>query len=187
MRLGHNEPLDGDGAVVRNGMEGQVIHADRRGVQVRLDDEHIGEDGRSTVWLPTHYVANEVALGYALTCDKAQAATHDHALYLATDRASLERGYVALSRGRHSNRIYATRSAAWEQALGTSRAHEPATNQQPTPHDAAQAEPPIERDRDRWLAQRLLDWHTEQEARSGEQADELDRQRDEGRGRGMAM
>ena len=191
VRLGANEAgvaqLDGTHAVVRNGMEGQIIHTSGRGVEVLLDPEHVGDDGRASVWLPSAYVANELALGYALTCDKAQAATHDDALYLATDRASLERGYVALSRGRYSNRIYATRTAEWEEALGTSRAHEPAINQQPTPREqGVETERPIERQRDRWLAERLSQLEAERQAHQ-EGRDDDGRQHDEGRGRGMAM
>ncbi|MGH8931918.1 MAG: MobF family relaxase [Egibacteraceae bacterium] len=198
VRLGHNQTgvaqPDGTRVSVRNGMEGQIVDAGRDGVVVRLDEEHKGEDGRSSVWLPHTYVANEVALGYALTCDKGTAANHDHGLYLATDRASLERGYVALSRGRYSNRVYATRSAAWEQALGTSRAHEPATGQQPTPDDRGQPGPPIEADRnlsvecdrDRWLAKQAAQLEAERQARQAVREND-GHPRDEGRGRGMAM
>jgi hypothetical protein len=45
-------------------------------------------------------------LGYATTVHKAQGATADHALLLATTSTGLELTYTALSRGRHTNQLY---------------------------------------------------------------------------------
>ena len=45
--------------------------------------------------------------GYAVTVHKAQGRTVDHGLLLGTDDLTRESGYVGLSRGRHSNRLYA--------------------------------------------------------------------------------
>ena len=62
-----------------------------------------------SVVLPARYLdAGHIAHGYATTIHKAQGATVDHALILGTDELTRERGYVALSRGRHTNRIYIT-------------------------------------------------------------------------------
>ncbi|MGH3926669.1 MAG: hypothetical protein ACRDZO_15715 [Egibacteraceae bacterium] len=79
----------------------------------------------------------------------------DHALYHPTDRATSERAYVALSRGRHSNRIYAVTNAGWQEALNTTRAHTIAADQQPTAlHDLHQCRArsqicePLNQDRD---------------------------------------
>ena len=45
--------------------------------------------------------------GYAITVHKAQGRTCDHGLLLASDDLYREMGYVGLSRGRQSNRMYA--------------------------------------------------------------------------------
>ncbi|MGH8933826.1 MAG: hypothetical protein ACRDZO_25120 [Egibacteraceae bacterium] len=58
--------------------------------------------------------------------------TVDDVLFAPSPASTSERGYVALSRGRHSNRIYAVKDTAWEQALSESRTHTFATQQQPT-------------------------------------------------------
>ena len=138
------------------------------------------------MWLRPDYISADVKLGYASTPDKGQGATHDHSLYAASDRSSLERGYVALSRGRTSNEIFATKGQAWEQALENRRAHEPAIQQQPTAPDAEEMQRPIQRDRDRWLADRVRPLAAERSTRQTAR-DENGRQRDEGRSRGMAM
>ena len=47
-----------------------------------------------------------MAHGYAITGHKAQGLTVDHTFVLATEATYRKWGYVALSRGRHSNRLY---------------------------------------------------------------------------------
>jgi hypothetical protein len=95
-------------------MEATVTHSTRRNLEIQLDAEHVSKYGPAKLVLPTSYVAADVDDGYAVTCDKAQGATVDHVLYHPTDRSSSERAYVALSRGRRSNRIYAVNGAAWK-------------------------------------------------------------------------
>ncbi|HEX5535541.1 MAG TPA: MobF family relaxase [Actinomycetales bacterium] len=56
-----------------------------------------------TDWLQEDRLAH----GYALTVHKAQGSTVDHALLYGTGALSQEAGYVALSRGRESNHLYA--------------------------------------------------------------------------------
>lgn len=66
--------------------------------------QHINHQGM--VGLPSAYVRENVQLGYASTINRAQGSTVDttHTVVdAATDRAS---AYVALSRGRESNRLY---------------------------------------------------------------------------------
>jgi len=132
------------------------------------------------------YTAADVSLGYASTPDKGQGATHDHSLYAVSDRSSLERGYVAVSRGRTSNELFAMTGQAWEEALEATRAHEPATAQRPTVRDATETDRPIERDRDRWLADRIRQLDTERHVRQPA-VEASGRQRKDGRGRGMGM
>jgi ATP-dependent exoDNAse (exonuclease V) alpha subunit len=134
VRLGLNTRLpqpDGERVAVRNGMEGQIVAVHQTGVTVRLDEQHRNREGHGEIWLPAGYTAAHVAYAYAMTCDKAQATTVDHSLYAATDRACRERAYVALSRGRMSNRIYAAAASGWQDALELSRAHDPACDQLP--------------------------------------------------------
>ncbi len=66
----------------------------------------------ATVEVPGRYVdQGHVALGYAMTVYKAQGATVDEAFLLGDDRLFAEAGYVGLSRGRASNRIYVVAGA----------------------------------------------------------------------------
>jgi conjugative relaxase-like TrwC/TraI family protein len=59
------------------------------------------------VLLPKEYLEEgHIAHGYATTIHKTQGATVDHGLVLGTDELFRERGYVALSRGRITNRLY---------------------------------------------------------------------------------
>jgi hypothetical protein len=88
------------------------------------------------VTLPAGYVGAHVDYGYARTVDTAQGATVDHSLFAVTASASAERAYVALSRGRLSNRIYATRDLAWIHAIGQRRGHALAVDQSPSTHRA---------------------------------------------------
>ena len=52
-------------------------------------------------------------------------------MFAPSAATSQERAYVALSRGRHSNRIYATHDSGWQDAIATSRGHVFASDQQP--------------------------------------------------------
>lgn len=86
------------GSWVRNG--------DRWRVTARLDDgslkvTHGGRQG--SVRLPASYVAEHLALGYALTVHKAQGTTVDQAVVVVDHKMTAEQLYVAMSRGRESN------------------------------------------------------------------------------------
>ncbi|WP_159499381.1 MobF family relaxase [Microbacterium sp. 18062] len=62
---------------------------------------------RSTITLPTAYVAEHVELGYAITAHRAQGATVDtaHAV-VASPEMTREALYVAMTRGREANTAY---------------------------------------------------------------------------------
>lgn len=63
--------------------------------------------GRCVVALPPHYVAADVALGYALTAHRAQGVTVDTAHVVVTGPTlARETLYVAMTRGRHGNHAY---------------------------------------------------------------------------------
>jgi hypothetical protein len=86
------------GAWVRNGDRWKVVA--RHG-----DDALLVEDltGRGRVVLPGDYVAEEVALAYAVTIHKAQGLTVDSAIVLVDERTTAEGLYVGMTRGRASN------------------------------------------------------------------------------------
>jgi conjugative relaxase-like TrwC/TraI family protein len=91
---------------VRNGTVGDITHIDYRRRTLTMDTP----DG--TRRLPAEYLdAGQVRHGYAVTIHKAQGITCDHALLLGSDELYRESGYVGLSRGRESNRIYAVSTA----------------------------------------------------------------------------
>ncbi len=91
---------------VRNGTVGNVTHIDHERRTLTIDTP----DG--TRRLPAEYLDDgHVRHGYAVTIHKAQGVTCDHALLLGSDELYRESGYVGLSRGRESNRIYAVSTA----------------------------------------------------------------------------
>ena len=122
---------DGTTVSVRNGMTGRVTATRRRHVTVELDGTHRSLEGSARVALAADYVGAHVEHGYARTVDTAQGATVDHSLFAPSASATAERAYVALSRGRLSNRIYATRDRTWIDAIGRRRGHVLAVDQQP--------------------------------------------------------
>jgi conjugative relaxase-like TrwC/TraI family protein len=122
---------DGTTIAVRNGMTGRVTATHRNRITVDLDAAHRKPGGPTSVTLPAGYVGEHVDHGYARTVDTAQGATVDHSLFAPSTAASAERAYVALSRGRLSNRIYATRDRAWIDAIGQRRGHAFAVDQSP--------------------------------------------------------
>ncbi|MGB3412448.1 MAG: AAA family ATPase [Microthrixaceae bacterium] len=91
---------------VRNGTVGNITRIDHQDRTFTIDTE----DG--TRRLPAEYLDDgHVRHGYAVTVHKAQGITCDHALLLGSDELYRESGYVGLSRGRESNRIYAVSTA----------------------------------------------------------------------------
>jgi hypothetical protein len=128
---GHLSQPDGSRVQVRNGMEGTITATTRHHVTVQLDD---GED-LPHVTLPAAYVGECVDYAYALTANKAQGMTVDHVLFAPSAASSQETAYTALSRGRYANHIFAVIDSGWEEALGASKAHTFASDQQPILND----------------------------------------------------
>jgi len=87
-----------------NGTRGTVTAVDLTGRQltVRL------EDGRHVQLDETYLSSGQLTHGYALTAHKAQGVTVDVALLWGTHALTRETGYVAMSRGRQANYLYAT-------------------------------------------------------------------------------
>lgn len=119
-------------------MTGRVTATRRRGITVELDAAHHTPGGPAAIALPAGYVGEHVDYGYARTVDTAQGATVDHSLFAPSTGSSAERANVALSRGRLTNRIYATHDRIWIDAIGRGRSHALAVEQAPdrdhTPH-----------------------------------------------------
>jgi conjugative relaxase-like TrwC/TraI family protein len=86
-----------------------VKNGDRFTVRAVHEDGTVTATHRDTgrhVTLPAGYVAEHVALGYAVTIHGAQGATADTCHTVLTGRESREQLYVALSRGRHANHLH---------------------------------------------------------------------------------
>ena len=98
----------GDGGHVRNGEIWDVLatHADGSLTVTRAHRDRRTAAQGGVVRLPAEYVAHEVDLGYATTTHRAQGVTVDHAHVLATAGMTRENLYVAMTRGRHLNRVY---------------------------------------------------------------------------------
>jgi len=87
---------------VRNGMPATItaVDPDTRTLTIRTPDDR-------TIDLPSSYLDRGwVAHGYAATVHKTQGKTVDHALLLGSDELYRSRGYVGMSRGRHTNHLY---------------------------------------------------------------------------------
>jgi len=122
---------DGTTIAVRNGMTGRVVATGRRSLTVELDAVHRAPGGPTAITLPASYVGEHVDYGYARTVDTAQGSTVDHSMFAPTAGSSAERAYVTLSRGRLTNRIYATSDRSWIDAIGRDRSHALAIDQTP--------------------------------------------------------
>ncbi|MEX2504947.1 MAG: MobF family relaxase, partial [Egicoccus sp.] len=89
---------------VVNGTRATITHIDRNGQTL-----HAVDDRRVRLQLPFDYLdAGHLVHGYAVTGHKAQGITVEHTYTLGTPDLYREWGYVALSRGRTSNRLYLT-------------------------------------------------------------------------------
>jgi len=85
---------------VDNGTLAHVTGIGEGSLQVRTDD------GRDLTLPGTYLASGHVTHGYAITGHKAQGQTVDHTFVLGSDELYREWGYVAMSRGRESNRLY---------------------------------------------------------------------------------
>jgi conjugative relaxase-like TrwC/TraI family protein len=100
---------------LRNSQRHGVVNGTRATI-TRIDPERrrvqaTGDDGRPVVLEAAYLDGGHVAHGYAITGHKAQGLTVDHTYVLGTDALYREWGYVAMSRGRHTNRLYQTTTA----------------------------------------------------------------------------
>ena len=96
------------GLGVTNGSQGTVTAIDRNAGSLTMIDRAGHE-----ITLTSDYLASTTQRGgptldyaYAITGHKAQGVTVDDALVLGSDALYREWGYVAMSRGRHANRLY---------------------------------------------------------------------------------
>jgi hypothetical protein len=98
----------GDGGHVRNGEIWDVLatHPDGSLTVTKAHRDRRTATRDQVVRLPAEYVANDVDFGYATTTHRAQGITVDHAHVLAAAGMTRENLYVAMTRGRHLNRVY---------------------------------------------------------------------------------
>ena len=89
-----------------NGTRAVISTVDPNSGDLTLVDDH----GHTIALDARHLLEGRLDHGYATTCHKAQGLTLDVALVYGTDALSREAGYVALSRGRRANHLYATSS-----------------------------------------------------------------------------
>ncbi|MGK4029889.1 ATP-binding domain-containing protein, partial [Bacteroides uniformis] len=89
---------------VKNGDRWHVAYANDDG---SLTVRRAVAKWRTTITLPASYVAEYVELGYAVTAHRAQGSTVDtaHAV-VHSPEVTRESLYVAMTRGRESNRVY---------------------------------------------------------------------------------
>jgi len=159
-RRNHRRLRTADG-YVRNGAFWDVTEAMPDGsLRVRPATQRPGPDGAPVVRLPAPYVAEHVELGYATTIARTQGMTVDQTHTIAAPGMGREDLYVAMSRGRQTNRTYvvvdqpdpdclpshATSSGreVLERILATSHAEHSATETWETyhPNQAAPVVPP---------------------------------------------
>jgi conjugative relaxase-like TrwC/TraI family protein len=87
---------------VVNGTRATIVGVDAGRRQI----DAITDDGRPISLTSGYLDAGHVAHGYAITGHKAQGLTCEHTYVLGSEALYREWGYVALSRGRQSNRLY---------------------------------------------------------------------------------
>lgn len=100
--LENNRAID-----VKNGTLGTAEKVEKDRIIVRLDNGDGEGRGRAVSVSIADYAA--VDHGYATTIHKAQGATVDRALVLASEMTDRHLAYVAMSRHRHDVRLYASR------------------------------------------------------------------------------
>lgn len=88
---------------VYNGTRAQVTSIDLARAVIGIETR----DGQQ-VTVPAAWSAQRLEHGYAMTCHRAQGITVDVALLYGTTALCREAAYVAMSRGRHANYVYAT-------------------------------------------------------------------------------
>ncbi len=108
----------GDRVVLKRNDRARDVHNGQRGVVVRVDRDAcslVVRCGDRSVTLDRDYLTSMTQTrdptllhGYAITGHIAQGVTVDRSFVLAADGMSREWAYVALSRGRKSNRLYVT-------------------------------------------------------------------------------
>jgi Ti-type conjugative transfer relaxase TraA len=87
-----------------NGTRATITRIDR----ARHELDATTDDGRTVVLTRDYLDAGHVTHGYAITGHKAQGLTVDNTYVLGSEALYREWGYVALSRGRQTNRLYQT-------------------------------------------------------------------------------
>jgi conjugative relaxase-like TrwC/TraI family protein len=94
--------LRGGSGFIKNGSTGVITELD-----TKTGEATVAFDREGDIRVPRLYlVAGHLEHGYARTTYGVQGATHNTARYHPTDLSGFEEGYVAITRGRASNRLY---------------------------------------------------------------------------------
>lgn len=132
----------GDEAVCLRNHPGLGVTNGTHGTITAIDDDRLVLTDRAgrEYTLTAEYLASTTQRGgpvldhgYALTGHKAQGLTVDQAFVLGSDQLYREWGYVAMSRGRHSNRLYLVNAHDEERDVAVAHADE----RKPPPLDVA--------------------------------------------------
>ncbi|MDP9389560.1 MAG: relaxase domain-containing protein, partial [Actinomycetota bacterium] len=121
-RMNDSRLRSSNGGFVKNGRGGTVVDVDphRRSVRVRFEAEGV-------IAIPADYLDKGwLEHGYARTTYGVQGATLERALYHVSDSSSFEEGYVALTRGRSTTRIYLVDGTVPDDEDAGHRAHDSA-------------------------------------------------------------
>lgn len=102
---------DGTLTIARDYGTGTAVRGDGT-IAVRRRERRLG----GSIVLPASYVSESVDLGYAVTAFRAQGVTTATAHVLVEPTSTRETFYVAMTRGRHSNRAYVTLDRADDHA-----------------------------------------------------------------------
>ena len=105
-RRNHRRLTTADGFVRNGGLWDVAAVLSDGGLHVRSATHRGADVGARAVHLPADYVAEHVELGYATTVARTQGMTVDETHTIATAGMGREDLYVAMSRGRHTNRTY---------------------------------------------------------------------------------
>lgn len=107
---------------MKNGRAGTVV-----GVDLRRRSLAVAFEAEGTIVVPATYLDEGcLEYGYARTTYGVEGATLERAQYHASDASSFEEGYVALTRGRSTTRIYLVDSATPGDEDAGHRAHDQA-------------------------------------------------------------
>lgn len=147
----------------RDGTSGRVLNGDLWQITKVHSDGSVTvrkQGGRTTMVLPQAYLQDSAHLGYAATVHRAQGATVDVCRSLideTVDRAEL---YVAVTRGKHANHVYAVQDVSFDLDAEQGQLHYKGEKTAPTAREVLEAA--VRRDNRELSALETIQRETEQ-------------------------